>query len=102
MKRLGVRDGGHRDQPDAARRRRDPRSDQDGVEAGTRTTGVQGVLDGENVQQCMFGDPRLTRPVAATGDRFGGRSRPPGLRVPAVAVEGDAEIQGVEGHHFTV
>ena len=59
--------------------------------------GHQGVVDGEEVQQAALGSGRQAGPVPAAEHRpgrgIGGQRASPRLRMPAVAVERNAELQ---------
>ena len=107
VERLGVGDGCHRDQPDVRGDRGDARGDQHGVAAtgqppwadGFAAAGLghQGVVDGEEVQQTALSGGRQAGPVPAAEHRLrarvGGQRGAPRLRVPAVAVERNAQVQ---------
>ncbi len=107
MERLRV--GGHygRHDADVTGQWRDPRGDEDGVQASADPVGAavrfrgrggleaERVLDGHEVEQTVLGLGDQIGPVGGgeqftgAGDRFA-----PGGRVPAGAVEGDGEVQG--------
>lgn len=116
VERLGMGHGGHRNEPDVVSKRCDPGRDQDGVCPTGQSArvdflppprlGAKTVIDGEKVQQAAFGGGGKPCPVPARGHRrsarFGGQGAPPGLRMPPVTVERDAEMQRVLRHHTTV
>ena len=111
VERLGVGDGGHRNQPDVLGDRGDACGDQYGVGATGQppradrfaATGLrrQRVVDGEEVQQAALRGGRQAGPIPPAEHRFrrgiGGERGSPGLPVPAVAVERNAEVQLI-GH----
>ena len=112
VERLGMGDGRHRDQPDVRSDGGDACSDQYGVAAtgqppradGFAASGLghQGVVDGEEVQQTALSGGRQARPVPAAEHRLarrvGAQRGSPRVRVPAGAVEPNAQVQLIGGH----
>jgi hypothetical protein len=107
VKGLGVGNRGDRDQADVTGRGGNPGGHQNGVGPARQPTwfdvrtasALRGecVVERDEVQQAAFGGHGHAGPVPAAGDRFGAGRVPPSLRMPAVPVERDAEMQ-VIGH----
>jgi hypothetical protein len=100
---LGVGDGGDGDEADVTGRRRHPRRNEHGVGSTGEPSGFdflaaaplrrEGVVKGHEVQQSAFGGGGQSSPVSPAGDRLGIGRVAPRLRMPAVAVERDPEMQ---------
>ena len=103
VKRLGVGNGGDRNETDVMGQRRDPRCDQHGIGPTGKPAGFdlgtaaplrgECVVEGHEVQQPAFGGDDEVGPVPAAGDGLGARRLPPCLGMPAVSVERDGQVQ---------
>ena len=107
MERLGVGHGRDRYQSDVVGHRRHPGCDEDGVGSSCQPTRIdlgaasplrgEGVVERHEVQQPALGGGGQVGPVPAAGDGLAVGCVAPGLRVPAVAVQRDPEVQ-MTGH----
>ena len=107
MEGFGVGDGRDRDEPDVVGHRRHPGRDEDGIGPSRQPTRFdlgaapplrgERVVEGQEVQQPALGRGGQAGPVAAAGDGLTVRRVSPRLRMPAVAVERDAQVQ-MPGH----